>query len=272
MQPWAKHTSRALFFLLKSKYCMWSKAQSAGGSSELQTLLKAEPPFRAASWMSPNYSYSPGTKQFLTLWFQWPGPKASCRKIFVLCFTSEIKHEQCCCTWPGNPARFHVCDSSAKEKQLFLTSHLCEHLIKTSSSMRTKAGGDDLLLPGQPCHEKWKNGGKKSNCFKGSNKCWAHRDWGRQEHPVHSVISRAPPRTQQEAKGRRKQRQKIFCRNDEPSWAKCFLCFKCFHHVLSFCKLLISTGRPQSRFDSLKQALKMGGYPNATAKTKENAA
>lgn len=49
---------------------------------------------------------------------------------------------------------------------------------KTSWPTRTKADGEDLLLPGQPCHEKLNNGGKKSNCCKASNKCWVHRDWG----------------------------------------------------------------------------------------------
>lgn len=43
---WAKEHFQGFVFVFKSKYC---KAQGAGGSSELQTLQRAEPPAQAGS-------------------------------------------------------------------------------------------------------------------------------------------------------------------------------------------------------------------------------
>lgn len=93
----------------------------------------------------------------------------------------------------------------------------------------------------------------------------------RKQHPVHTAIDPAPPQTGEEAKGRRKQREKIFCRNDERSWPKYFLYLKYLGHVLTFWELFLPTGRCLEQVGPVKSGTKNEDYP-IIPKSKENAA
>lgn len=147
----------------------------------------------------------------------------------------------------GNPELSStVTDSSGKEKLLFLTWSLQKHLIKSAPQQEQ----EQICFP-QDSHAMEKDKmEKKSNCL---DKCWVLGDWRRVDN---NTLGRG------EAKGGKKQREKTSL---QECWTKLGQIWNISIRFYPFASYFFH----QSSFGSLKQALKMGIYPNLHQRARE---